>query len=492
MIQIGALFRVQLFGGGVDQLVHLGRFIAELVRPGRAHRRPRTQPHRRRDRRVRTELVPAVGGVEVVVAIHPVQEARRVIGDQIDLDADFLHRLREIFAPQLGVFPPRGRAVAQLETDAVGSGRIACLVQQRLGLFHVVFIDRHVVGIVGAADTGNRTMARLGKAAHDGVDGEIQVQPVIDRLPDPQIGKDRVAQVEFHRRVGDVVFKPLRAHVETRVVAQPFEIGHRNPVEAGFMQLARLKRGGTRGLVGDEAPDHPVQIGIVRPAPVIIVAHPDDVLAALVFLELEGAGADRRLVVRVLEDVGAFVQVLGHRVAKIGHRRHDQVQRHRLGIVEHRGQRIGAIDRFQVRLQRRGIVQQRLPQLHRGKRHVVALERLAVVPAHAVAQLEGDGLAILAGRPLGRQYAHIAVIGLVDQRLHEAAGDLIDPGRGPQRRVQHPLFGVHVHEHRAAAPGLGPVVLRRDLLGRQRRAKRDNAGAQPQSAMRFPHRSFSP
>lgn len=113
--------------------------------------------------------------------------------------------------------------------------------------------------------------------------------------------------------------------------------------------------------------------------------------------------------------------------------------------------RIGAIDGFEIGLKRGRIVEQLLPEIHRAVRNVIAGEGLAVVPAHILAQLEGDGLAVFRGRPAGRQNRHVALISAVDQRFHDAAGDLIDAGGGAQRRVKHTLLGVHMDDDSAAA-----------------------------------------
>ncbi len=74
--------------------------------------------------------------------------------------------------------------------------------------------------------------------------------------------------------------------------------------ERAVLDVAGFHLGGGRGAVGDDLPDDTVEIGGVR-APVVLVALGDDVLAALVLDELEGAGADRGEVGGVLADVAA-------------------------------------------------------------------------------------------------------------------------------------------------------------------------------------------
>ena len=198
-----------------------------------------------------------------------------------------------------------------------------------------------------------------------------------------------------------------------------------------------------------------IEVGVLLAAPVVLVALGDDVLPALVLDEAEGTGADRGVVVLVLQRIGIGVEVLGDRVAEIGHGREQELERHRFGVAEHRRVVVRAVDRLEVPLQRRAVVQVLLPQLHRRVGDVVAGERLAVVPAHPLAQLEGDLPPVLARGPGGREHRLVALVGLVDQGLHDLARDVVDAGRGAQRGVEDALLGGHVHDDGAAALGLG-------------------------------------
>ena len=57
----------------------------ELVGPGRAIRLTGPQPDHGGDRRVGAELVPAVRGVEIMVTVHTIEEARRIVGENLDV-----------------------------------------------------------------------------------------------------------------------------------------------------------------------------------------------------------------------------------------------------------------------------------------------------------------------------------------------------------------------------------------------------------------------
>ena len=281
-------------------------------------------------------------------------------------------------------------------------------------------------------------------------------------------------------RVGaGVAFIALGRDDEALVLAEPRHVGDRQPGERRVMHFAgfHLRRG--RGAVGDHAPDDAVEIGRVGP-PVILVAVGDDVLPALVFDELERAGADGREVGRVLPDVAALIEVLGRDVAEVGQRAQQQVQRHRPLVFEDRGLRIRRLDRGQEQLQRRSVIEDLLPHVHGGEFDVGRGERLAVVPGDALAQLEGHGLAVGRGFPALGEHADRLAVGVeIDQVLLDLAADDVDAGGGLDARIELALLGAVMDVEHAA---LARCFLRKgphriDHVGRDRRRRQQRGAA---------------
>ena len=217
------------------------------------------------------------------------------------------------------------------------------------------------------------------------------------------------------------------------------------------MQLPRLHLRGGGGAVGDDAPDDAVEIGLVG-APVVRIAVGDDVLAALIFDEFERPRADGGEIDRVLADVAlALVKMARRDIAEIGQGAQQQVERHGPLVAEHRGVRVGRVDGGQEELQRRAVVEDLLPHLHRRVLHVGGGEGRPVVPGHALAQLEGDGLAVGRGLPAFGEHADGVPLRVeIDQRLLDLAADDVDAGRGLKARVQLALLGAVMHAEHAA------------------------------------------
>ena len=84
------------------------------------------------------------------------------------------------------------------------------------------------------------------------------------------------------------------------------------------VDLAGLKGDGARCRIGNDAVDNAVQ---KRSAflEIIFIADQRDVAAFVPFLKLERSAADRLIIVaRILEHVGAFIEMLGHDAAVVG------------------------------------------------------------------------------------------------------------------------------------------------------------------------------
>ena len=216
------------------------------------------------------------------------------------------------------------------------------------------------------------------------------------------------------------------------------------------MQLAgfHLRRGCRP--IGDDAPDDAVEIGRVG-APVLRIAIGHDVLAALIFDELERAGADRREIDRVLPDLAGFIEMFGRDIAEVRQRAQQQIERHRPLVTEDGGVRIRRVDGGEEQLQRRAVVEDLLPHVHGGEFDIRRGEGLAVMPADAFAQLEGDGLAVWRGLPAFREHADRLAAGVeIDQALLNLAADDVDAGGGLDAGVELTLFGAVMHVEYAA------------------------------------------
>ena len=151
------------------------------------------------------------------------------------------------------------------------------------------------------------------------------------------------AEIEFERVGPGVALVALGRDDEALVLAEPRHVRNRQARERTVVQFAGFHLGRRRGAIGNHPPDDAVEIGRVRP-PVVRIAVGDDVLAALVFDELEGAGADGREVGRVLPDVAGLIEMLGRDIAEVRQCAQQQVERHRPLVAEDGGLRIGGVD----------------------------------------------------------------------------------------------------------------------------------------------------
>ena len=211
----------------------------------------------------------------------------------------------------------------------------------------------------------NRPGAELGEIAEEIVDEERHVDGVRNGAANADIRQLLAAEIEFDGVGAGVALVALGRDDEALVLAKPRHVGNRQARERTVVQFAGFHLRGRRGAIGNDAPDDAIEIGRVG-APVIRIAVGDDVLAALVFDELERAGADGREIGRVLPDVAGFIQMLRRDIAEVRQRAQQQVERHRPLVAEDRGLRIGRVDRGEKQLQRRAVVEDLLP--HRSWR----------------------------------------------------------------------------------------------------------------------------
>ena len=137
----------------------------------------------------------------------------------------------------------------------------------------------------------------------------------------------------------------------------------------------------------------------------------------------------------------------------------------RLRQLEHRGQLVGRLDALEVGEGRPAARVVLLQDLLERVLHVGRGEGRAVVPLHAVAQLEGDAARIVRHGPGRRQGGHrieLAVVG--DQAVHHLGRDLLHHLRAVERGDQRRRLGRERPAQRAAGVALG---LRRTRPGRE-------------------------
>ena len=227
-------------------------------------------------------------------------------------------------------------------------------------------------------------------------------------------------------------------------------------------------------LLGGEDGDEAVEVGLTLMV-VVGIAHALDRLAGLVGDELERSRAQDVLLepARILLQ-GLLLVDVGER---IGQRRQEgpggelQLEHHGLGIgALHR------VDHHHVALARARHALGRMHDVLPARRHVGGRERRAVVELHALADLEGVGLAVVGGhRHLGAEIAdevrrRCRIVGIDgDQRA-------VERRRGMERGVG--VFLVPVEARRRIGRNhVGERAAALDVLrGRRRRGQRSRHG----------------
>ena len=154
----------------------------------------------------------------------------------------------------------------------------------------------------------------------------------------------------------------------------------------------------------------------------------------LPFLEHERAGTDRRVIVRVGLEVGAFVQMLGN------HRQRADLEdaeerSERLFQCEHHGEIIGRFNLFKLYQigprPRMGLLAHFDREQNVGRR-----KRLAVMPIHARLELEGVDLGVLADSPaFGEAGQRLQFRAVAQQTFKDIAGHHL--GRAVLDHGQH-------------------------------------------------------
>ena len=236
-------------------------------------------------------------------------------------------------------------------------------------------------------------------AEEDGVDNRLPVDGIADGGDDVAVRRPVVVgEVEENAAV------VRRRHVIERIAVRTGEALGVLRVKQRQIQLAGLQLHGLRVVVGDDLEDHAVDLR--RAEVVVLVLHQHDRLARVPALELIRAGADG-----AAEKVGLLHVLPGEQVLREDTHRHILQKRHvRLGETESDGLRVDDGDLLDVLVVRR--VLGAVLGVHDGldgELDVIRCERLAVVPLHALAQVEGIGIGLL----------------VIVPRLGEAGDDLV-------------------------------------------------------------------
>ncbi|SVJ69383.1 Uncharacterised protein [Klebsiella pneumoniae] len=336
------------------------------------------------------------------------------VGDDLRLDTDLRPIVLQHFRHQLGVGVV-GALYRHGPQGDLGAFGDAGLLQQLPGLGRIVgrVLDGLVVGPLGRRHAVARQLAG---ALVDGVDDGLLVHRHVQRLAYFQLVERLVGDV-----VGDVaeVEAGLRRQVQVRVLLQRVEVGGarvEGDLALAGLELLRAHRG-----VGVDSEDQVVDLHLVR-LPVVLVALEADLRILLVAAEHERAGADRLLVdVAGLALLEQLRGVFGGLDRWEGHRQ--VLDEGRVDLVE------GELHRMLVELLDPGdvLVQAHVGEVGKlggvglaermilvehafeGEQHVVGIEfagRLEVVGTvelHALAQVEGIGLAVVADVPAFRE-----------------------------------------------------------------------------------------
>ena len=330
----------------------------------------------------------------------------------------------------------------------LASGFQPHLVEQRLGLFHRELVALHL-GVVEAGLRRDRTGRDLGVAEIDALVERVAVDQMHHCLPEPLVVHWCDAIVHLEPLMRREILIALGGVFEILLRLEALDVEELDVGPLHELHCTVLKRQRPRGAIRDDAVDDLVEIGLIL-AVVAVVPHQMDMRAAHPFLQLEGTGADRLVVHRVLAEVGAFVDVLGHDRGG-GAIEATEEGRERLFQLEDDGQRIGRLGGRDAReilaCARMGLRQ----HLHAAEDNVLGRHRLAVVEGDAREELERVGEAVRRDLPRLRHARHRLQIGAVFQ---QAFVDLAAQRQGRlllvERRHEDRRFGLDDRVERTA------------------------------------------
>jgi hypothetical protein len=158
-------------------------------------------------------------------------------------------------------------------------------------------------------------------------------------LAHPLVAQVGAAHVELGQEDGRQVAAVVEVDGPFRRVAEALEVGQRDAGAQGHVDLAGLQRHGAR-RVGDELEHDALQVGLAL-LPVVGVALQPHMAALDPFLEHKGPGADRRQIGRVVQHIGAGIQVPGQDLGAVA-----------VDVVEQVGRGRGQADHHRVLVRR--------------------------------------------------------------------------------------------------------------------------------------------
>ena len=164
-----------------------------------------------------------------------------------------------------------------------------------------------------------------------------------------------------------------------------------------------------------------------------------------------------------------------HDAADDGKRVADELQRCGPGEAEDRGRIVGRLDGLQIGEDDAAEILQRLPDVERREGDIGGGEGLAVVPGHALAQMERHRKPVLRAFPGGgetRRQPILAVEGGLGERLHHLARHEEHAVGGDDGRIEVLRLGIGRHDQPAAGWGiLCKAECRQGRGGQQRRPR---------------------
>ena len=302
--------------------------------------------------------------------------------------------------------------------EAVFTHRAARVLQNGLCLFRVIVIVRNVRIVINVALQG--AIGGHALPEQDRVDDGLPVNAVAD-------GGDEVAVLRpvVVPEVEENAAVVCRRHVIAGIALLIRKVLCVFRIEQGQINLAGLQLQGLRIVVRDDLEDDAVDLR--RTEVIILVFDQHDGLPGVPALQFIWAGADRMAEEIRFLHVLVLQQVLwqnGHgHIVKKGHVR--------CGQAEHDGLVVGNGDLLHILKVRR--VFRAVFGVHDGfdrELYVLGRERLAVMPLHAVAQVEGVGAGAL----------------IVFPRFSQTGNDLVAAVVGGQTaEEQHVDLAVLIH-----------------------------------------------